>query len=297
MHEVGHPPLVLGAVLVGAVDAALAEHDRVHAEAARVVAHVLVGRAFAAAVRAVEVDRLGLFTGTVVVVELSIHLIRRCKDERRVVVVRADRLQHVERAARVDVEVRVGVEQRGGHRHLAGKMEDGVLVLHVPRKGARVPHVLFNECDPVGVLGDEPLQVALGARTAQVVEQADVPAVLDQVDRGVDAQEAGAACDEDPAFGVTRKRWRRLGLGQPLRGVHCRAYVSRWICPSGRRSRRSKRHRPGQGPRAESRLDGRRHKRPEETTSRTLHRPCARSRRGDRRPRSGPTDRAVPAPA
>ncbi len=79
MHEVRDPTLVFGAVLMGAVDAALPEDDRVHVEAARVVPHVLIGRAFAAAVRAVKVDRLAFFTGNVVPVELSIHLISRCK--------------------------------------------------------------------------------------------------------------------------------------------------------------------------------------------------------------------------
>ena len=178
-----------------------------------------------------EVDRLGLFTGTVVVVELSIHLIRRCKDERRVVVVRADRLQHVERAARIDVEIGARVDQGGGDGYLPRQMEHGVLVPDVLGESAPVPHVLFNEGDPVRVLGEEPLEVALGARPAEVVEQGDLPALLDQVDGRVDAEEPGPARDENPAARLGRHGRRGLGFRQTLAWVHCGAYVSRWIYP------------------------------------------------------------------
>ena len=131
VHEVGDPTLVLGAVLVGAVDAALPQDDGVHIEAAGVVPHVLVGRTLAAPVRAVEVQGLRFFTGAVVMVELSVHLIRRCEEKRGVVIVQPDGLEHVERAARIDVEVGVGVEQGGRDRHLPGKVEDRVLVANV----------------------------------------------------------------------------------------------------------------------------------------------------------------------
>jgi hypothetical protein len=56
-QEVGDPALVLGAELALPVDAAHPEHHRAQAVAARVVVHVLVGRALRAAVRAVEVER------------------------------------------------------------------------------------------------------------------------------------------------------------------------------------------------------------------------------------------------
>src|SRR5579859_149487 len=50
VDKVGHPSLVLRAVLVGAVNAALAQHNGVHLKAARVVPDVLVGCPFAAAI-------------------------------------------------------------------------------------------------------------------------------------------------------------------------------------------------------------------------------------------------------
>ena len=56
----GDPALVFGAELVRPVDAAHAKDDRRQAERARVVEHVLVGRALRAAVRAVEVERARL---------------------------------------------------------------------------------------------------------------------------------------------------------------------------------------------------------------------------------------------
>src|SRR6267378_5399772 len=111
MDEMGYPALVLGSVLVGAVDAALPQDDGIHAKAAGVVANVLVGSALAAAVRAVEVDRLAFFTGNVVSVELSIHLIRRCENKRRLRIVQPRGLQEIESAARVDVEIRARVDE------------------------------------------------------------------------------------------------------------------------------------------------------------------------------------------
>src|SRR5882672_12032426 len=131
MDEMRDPALVLGSVLVRAVDAALAQDDGSHSKAAGVVAHVLVGGALAAAVRAVEVDRLALFTGNVVSIELSVHLIRRCENKRRQRIVKARGLEEIESAARVDVEVGGWVDERSGDRDLAREVEDRVLALHV----------------------------------------------------------------------------------------------------------------------------------------------------------------------
>ena len=82
----------------------------------------------------------------------------------------------------------------------------------------------------MGVPREQPLQVALGAGPAQVVKQRREPAFLDQVDRGVDAEEAGPARDQDPALRLGRDRRPRPGFGEAFRRVHRRAYVSRWIC-------------------------------------------------------------------
>src|SRR5512138_2307500 len=54
--EMGNPALVLGPELVRAVDAAHPEHDRGQAEAAGVLAHILVGTAFGAPVGTGEVE-------------------------------------------------------------------------------------------------------------------------------------------------------------------------------------------------------------------------------------------------
>jgi hypothetical protein len=64
-----------------------------------------------------------------------------------------------------------------------------------------VPHVLLDKGRSSRVLGEEPLEVALGAGAAQVVQERHVPSPGDEVDRGVDAEEPGAACDEDPPPG------------------------------------------------------------------------------------------------
>ena len=138
--------------------------------------------------------------------------------------------EHVERAAGVDVEVGAGVGQRRRDRDLPGEMEDGVLVGHVLGQRGRVSHVLFDEGDAVGIPGDDPLEVPFRTRAAEVVEQGDVPAVLDQVDGGVDAQEAGSPGDQDPPL---RPGGRRLFLicDVPRVGIHRGAYLIRSICP------------------------------------------------------------------
>src|SRR5262245_36545374 len=59
-NQVGHPPLVFGTELPGAIDARHAEHDRRQPVAACVVEYVLVGATLAAAVRTMEVERRAL---------------------------------------------------------------------------------------------------------------------------------------------------------------------------------------------------------------------------------------------
>ena len=226
----GDPALVLSPVLVGSVDAALSQDHGVHVEAARVVAHVLVGRALAAAVRAVEVEKLRLLARSVVVVELAVDLVGRGVDDRRVAVVHAHRLEHIEGAARVDVEIGVWIDERSRHRHLRREVKHRVLVRYVPGNGGGVPDVLLDEGRAVGVAREQPLQIPLRSRAAEVVEQRDLPAFLDQVRRGVDAEKTCAAGDQDPAA-VRGRGWvRRPGLGEPLVGVH-RRYVSQSKCP------------------------------------------------------------------
>src|ERR1700687_1682618 len=176
MHEVRDPALILGAVLVSAVDTALAEDHCVHVEAARVVPDVLVGGAFAAHVRAVEVERRRFLARTAVVVELSVHLVGRGEDERCFGVVLAGRLEEVQRAASVDLEIGFRVDQGCGHRHLGGEVEDRILVLDLLGQGAGVSDVLFDEGGAGRMLRDEPPEVSLCTAAAQVVENRNVPA-------------------------------------------------------------------------------------------------------------------------
>ena len=197
MHEVGDPSLVFGAVLMGAVDAALAEHHGVHVEAARVIPNVLVGRALAASVWTVEVERLRLLAGATLVVELSVDLVGRGEDERCLRIVLTRCLEEVEGAAGVDVEIGARIDDRSGHGDLGGEVKDCVLVFDVLRDRGRIPHVLFNECDPGRMLRDEPLQVSFRARAAQVVEDRRVPALPDEVRGRIDSKESCATGDED----------------------------------------------------------------------------------------------------
>lgn len=56
-QKMRYPPLILGSVLMRAVDAAHSEHSRTDGEAARIVEDILVGSALRAAIRAVEAER------------------------------------------------------------------------------------------------------------------------------------------------------------------------------------------------------------------------------------------------
>src|ERR1700737_3749895 len=106
MDEVRDPALVFGPVLMRAVDTALPEDDGVHLKAAGVVPDVLVCSPLAAAVRTVEIDWLAFFTGNVVLVELSVHLVGRCENKRNLGVAQARGLEQFEGAGGVAFEYR-----------------------------------------------------------------------------------------------------------------------------------------------------------------------------------------------
>src|SRR4051812_38956246 len=102
------PALILRAALVGSVDAAHAEDDCGKAEGAGIIEHVLVGRAFGAAVGAVEIEALIFRNATAAdvaidrlitfavqpqpdLIEMSINFVGRSKDERRRIGLSANR--------------------------------------------------------------------------------------------------------------------------------------------------------------------------------------------------------------
>ncbi len=137
-------------------------------------------------------------------VELPVDLVGGREHEGRFRVVLAGRLEEVQRAASVDLEVGFGVDQGGGDRHLGGEVQDRVLALDVFGQDAGVSDVLFDEGGARRMLGDQPPEVPFGAAAAQVVEDGHVPASLDEVHRRVDSEESRAAGDEDSAWGRTR---------------------------------------------------------------------------------------------
>src|SRR5712692_3322201 len=95
-------------------------------------------------------------------------------------------------------------------------MEDCILLFDMLGQRAGVPHVLFNEGGPGRVAADQPFQVAFGPRAAEVVENGRMPALVDQMDRGVDAEEAGAAGDQRAPLG-SRLGAARAGCGSRSR--------------------------------------------------------------------------------
>src|SRR3954451_4387251 len=212
--EVGDPPLVLGAELVGPVDAAHAEDRRAQAVTARVVEHVLVRRPLRAAVGAVEVEPAVLgeaagaqdlvarlvalpAAGQGEVLHAAVDLVGRGEEEGGGVLPRAHGVQHVEGAAHVDVEVVPGIDQAGGHRHLGREVEDGLDAGHRPPHGERIAHVGHFDGNAVAVGLAQPVEVVLHAGAREVVEQPHAPPRGGDPVRQVGADEAGAAGDQD----------------------------------------------------------------------------------------------------
>ena len=139
-------------------------------------------------------------------------------------------LEDVQCAAGVDIEVGLGIDQRCGDGDLRGEVKDRVLVLHMLGQRAGIPHVLFYERGSCGVLGDEPLEISVGAGAAQIVEYRYMPPALDQVRGGVDTEESRSAGDEDAAC------WHAVRLGFDLGlGAMCDAtlQVQRTQCHGG----------------------------------------------------------------
>ena len=164
VQEVREPALVLGAELPRPVDAAHAQHAGGHAEAARVVQHVLVGRALGAAIGRVEARAAGprrcrARAGR----RRSAGRRRRpgpagCRPGRRrpcwcwrtpAAAGRAWRRSAsstLQRAAQVDVEIALRVGQAGGDRDLGGHVEH--------RRHAR--STARSSCVAVAHVGDRP---------------------------------------------------------------------------------------------------------------------------------------------
>src|ERR1044072_4837214 len=113
------PALVFVAVLVRAVNAAHAKHERGQSIGASVVSHVLIGRAFRAAIRTMEIERAAFvdasladsviewriasrLSGELQIGEIAVDFVRGCKNERRRIIYGAYCFEQIQRTTCID---------------------------------------------------------------------------------------------------------------------------------------------------------------------------------------------------
>src|SRR5262249_36807014 len=202
------PALVLDAELAPTVDAGLSEDDGPQAVDTGVVPHVLIGGPLAAAVGGVEVERLRLgdAAGTLAepvpavallhahVLEAAVDLVGRGVEQGGGGRVAAGRLEQVEGAERVDLEVVPRLGDGGGHGHLRCEVEDD---LRVPVAGqGGVERGPVPDVDPLegeATLTAEPLEVAVRAAAGEVVQDDHLVTALHPPSCRIAADEARSA--------------------------------------------------------------------------------------------------------
>ena len=106
--------------------------------------------------------------------EVAVDLVGGGEDHRGGAAARADRLQQVERAEDVDLEVVARVLHAGGHRDLRRHVEHRVRFVHGGGQPVAIADVGMDEADAVAVVRLQPLQVALGPGAAQRVIDDDI---------------------------------------------------------------------------------------------------------------------------
>ena len=206
------PALILSAVLMRPVDAAHAENSGREPIAAGIVEYVLIGRAFRAAVGAVELQRAALGDAAarqltarhiaasgcrqVDVVDRAVYLVRRGEDQPRIGAVSAQRLQQIERAAGIDGKVLFRIFEARRHRDLSGEMKHGAGLgkrRAQPRAVAQIGHF---DLQAGAVLRQQPPQIRFRSGPRETVQDAH-PAPLAQQPVGqISADKTRAAGDQ-----------------------------------------------------------------------------------------------------
>lgn len=104
----------------------------------------------------------------------------------------AHRIQQIEGAERVHVEIHARVGHRGRHRDLRREMDHGIRLLlrNYPIDRPGVAHVDPGKLE-LGFVA-QPGEVALCARARKVVEHGHLPVSLAEIARGIAADKPGA---------------------------------------------------------------------------------------------------------
>src|SRR2546427_8112384 len=169
------PSLVLDPKLSITVDTGLSKNDGANAVDAVVIPDVLVGGALRTAVRRVEIQRIRLVHPAdssrvriapialdhVEMLQPTVDLVRRGKQNGRFAPRGTQRFQHIKRPQGIRFEVRARIRHRGRHGHLPGEMKDASGIVVLLEKGChtiRVSNVEFHKAK--AALGSKPREVA-----------------------------------------------------------------------------------------------------------------------------------------
>ena len=188
----------------------------------RVVEHVLVGDALAAAIGGGEFERALLAHAVIAcarvggrvavraalegdVGELAVNLVGAGEDDGRCGRVLTQGLEDVQRARGVDGEIVSGILHAGGDGDLGGEMEDGGRVADLLAHRVLVAYVGDDRVEMAVPLG-QPVEVARDAGTAEVVKDDDVVSVIEQTVGEIAADKA-ATSEDDGVAGGTADPW------------------------------------------------------------------------------------------
>jgi len=189
-HEVGNPTLIFRSELAGSVDAAHPQRGGAQAIDACIVADIVVGGSLGAAVRTIEVEGGGFgdaATNSSVSDDVAlavpnkgagrkqpaVDLVGGGKHYGRPRIVVSQGLQHVQSAARVDLEIVNRPVEACRHRDLSRKMQNRGGTRHRPLDLIDVANVGRLDRDPIAVPLLQPSYIFLRAVSRHVVEHQD----------------------------------------------------------------------------------------------------------------------------
>ena len=145
------------------------------------------------------------------ILHAAVDLVGGGIDEDRIVPGVARRLQHVEGAQGVDLEIGPRVGHRGRDRGLRGQVIDRLLSGRRRQDRRVITDVAPDEAEAIPEGGPQPIQVRLAAPPRQIVEDRDLVAGPDARLRQVAPDEPGAAGNQNAHLvPLTRKMGRRF---------------------------------------------------------------------------------------
>src|SRR5690606_12940072 len=103
--------------------------------------------------------------------EIAVDLVGASEEQRRRCGQRPKRLEQVQRAARVRIEVLAWTVEAGGHRNLGGEMEHRLRPRQPVAPEIRIPDVRDLQLDALAMAGEQPFQILLDTGPLQPVHE------------------------------------------------------------------------------------------------------------------------------